>query len=134
MLDDEDVVRLREGARSALALSGMLAGLIFAAAVVFITASSQTIFSYVVSSVLIITTLLFIIGAVTHEDCTACTNENFEEKKRIDDKGDLIDRVGFYFLILCLCLLTFYIQLMVGLIMTVIIIILVVIWLKWAPQ
>ena len=127
----EDVRELKERANVSMTMSATLAGLVFAAAVIFISLSSQNILSYILSIVLIFTTFIFIFGIIISHDIFAnCSMENIEQHEIFIARVDGYNTIGLFLLFVSMCLLAFHIQLIVGLICTFLIIILIILWIK----
>lgn len=115
--NDEDVRKLVEKATSSMALSGNYGGLVFTAAVVFISLSSQNFLSNVLSSILIFTTFIFVLGVAICENVVVrCTKENFEDKRKVMCLLDSFNTVGFFSMMISLFLLAFYVNATVGII------------------
>ena len=134
-VNDENVKALLERAKSSMAVSGNFGALVFTAAVVFVSLSHQTCVSYILSSILIFTTFLFVLNIGIWENVIAsCTKENFENKVEMMTFGDNVNAVGFFLMIISMCLLAFYVNLYVGVLITPLIIIVSVIVLKHIPS
>ena len=119
----DDVRELKERANASMTVSATLACLVFAAAVIFISLSSQNILSYVISVVLIFATFIFIFGIIIfHDIFVNCSMENIEKQEMFADNADGYNVIGLFFLAVGMCLLAFHIQLIVGLISTFLII------------
>lgn len=123
--NDEDLAEKTERANALGTVSGNFVGIVFSAAVIFISLSSQNLLSYFLSSVLILATFIFILTITLHENVlNNCTLDNFDKCVKLLEFGDMLNGIGFLLLTISMCLLAFYVNLYVGLIITPLIIIL----------